>query len=90
MIDLSNSKPFANGGNRACYQHPNNKNICLKITHAGLPQKLKKTAPWYKKYRSLDSFDDNKREELAYTQRAISKNESIVSVSYTHLTLPTN
>ena len=52
MIDLSNSKPFANGGNRACYQHPNNKNICLKITHAGLPQKLKKTAPWYKKYRS--------------------------------------
>jgi len=78
MIDLSNSKPFAEGGNRACYQHPNNKNICLKITYAGLPQKLKKIAPWYKKYRSFDSFDDNKREELAYNQKAISKNESIV------------
>jgi len=36
MIDLSNSMPFAKGGNRACYQHPNNKNICLKITHEGL------------------------------------------------------
>ena len=78
MIDLSNSKPFAKGGNRVCYQHPNNKNICLKVTYEGLPQKLKKIAPWYKKYRSFDSFDDNKREELAYTQRAISKNESIV------------
>ena len=78
MIDLSNSKPFANGGNRACYQHPENINICLKITHPDLPNKLKAKAPWYKKYRSLDSFDDNKREELAYNQKAISKNESIV------------
>ena len=77
MIDLSNSKPFANGGNRACYQHPENINICLKITHPDLPNKLKAKAPWYKKYRSLDSFDDNKREELAYNQKAISKNESI-------------
>ena len=78
MIDLSNSMPFAKGGNRACYQHPNNKNICLKVTHAGLPEKLKKTAPWYKKYRSLDSFDDNKREELAYSQRAVSEHKLII------------
>ena len=78
MIDLSNIEPFAKGGNRSCYQHPENINICLKITHPDLPNQLKANAPWYKKYRSLDSFDDNKREELAYTQRAISKNESIV------------
>ena len=78
MIDLSNSMPFAKGGNRACYQHPNNKNICLKVTHAGLPEKLKKTAPWYKKYRALDSFDDNKREELAYSQRAVSEHKLII------------
>jgi len=78
MIDLSNSKPFAKGGNRACYQHPDNKNICLKVTHTGLPEKLKKTAPWYKKYRSLDSFDDNKREELAYSQRAVSEHKLII------------
>ena len=78
MIDLSNSIPFAKGGNRACYQHPNNKNICLKVTHAGLPEKLKKTAPWYKKYRTLDSFDDNKREELAYSQRAVSEHKLII------------
>jgi hypothetical protein len=78
MIDLSNSMPFAKGGNRACYQHPNNKNICLKVTHAGLPEKLKKTAPWYKKYRTLDSFDDNKREELAYSQRAVSEHKLII------------
>ena len=78
MIDLSNIEPFAKGGNRSCYQHPENINICLKITHPDLPNQLKANAPWYKKYRSLDSFDDNKREELAYNQKAISKNESIV------------
>ena len=78
MIDLSNSMPFAKGGNRACYQHPNNKNIFLKVTHAGLPEKLKKTAHWYKKYRALDSFDDNKREEIAYSQRAVSEHKLII------------
>ena len=75
MIDLSNSKPFANGGNRACYQHPNNKNICLKITHAGLPEKLKKSAPWYKKFRRAQSFDDNIRERNGYKQKAVLNNE---------------
>ena len=75
MIDLSNSKPFANGGNRACYQHPNNINICLKITHAGLPDKLKKSAPWYKKFRKTQSFDDNIRERNGYEQKAVLNNE---------------
>lgn len=75
MIDLSNSKPFANGGNRACYQHPNNKNICLKITHARLPEKLKKSAPWYKKFRRAQSFDDNIREKNGYEQKAVLNNE---------------
>ena len=75
MIDLSNSKPFANGGNRACYQHPNNKNICLKITHEGLAKKLKKSAPWYKKLRRAQSFDDNIREKNGYKQKAILNNE---------------
>ena len=43
-----------------------------------MPEKLKKTAPWYKKYRALDSFDDNKREELAYSQRAVSEHKLII------------
>lgn len=75
MIDLSNTEAFAQGGNRACYQHPDNENICLKITHSGLPLKLKQAAPWYKKYRDESRFDDNIREEAAYRQAAILRHE---------------
>ena len=71
MINLDGVQPFAEGGNRICYQHPNHKNICLKITHPGLPKKLKKEASWYKKLRSEKSFDDNFREKNAYQQKAI-------------------
>ncbi|MGB1069450.1 MAG: YrbL family protein [Henriciella sp.] len=78
MIDLSNTKAFAQGGNRVCYQHPDDENICLKITHAGLPQKLKSQAPWYKKYRDESRFDDNIREHAAYRQRAILQNDPVI------------
>ena len=75
MINLHGIRPFAAGGNRACYQHPDHKNICLKITHPYLPKKLKNKAPWYKKLRNEKSFDDNAREEIAYKQRAIILNK---------------
>ncbi|EJP74034.1 MAG: mutated putative cytoplasmic protein [SAR86 cluster bacterium SAR86B] len=41
MIDLSNIEPFAKGGNRSCYQHPENINICLKITHPESSKSIK-------------------------------------------------
>tara|TARA_B100000073_G_C23532159_1_gene492434 strand:- start:9 stop:644 length:636 start_codon:yes stop_codon:yes gene_type:complete len=71
MIDLSKSTPFAEGGNRKCFVHPSNPNRCLKIVHPGLLKKIRKNKPWYKRLRSLESFDDNLREEKAYQQRAI-------------------
>ena len=75
MIDLSNATPFAEGGNRKCFVHPNNKDRCLKVVHPGLLEKIKKNKPWYKKLRSSDSFDDNLREQAAYNQKAL-KNEN--------------
>ena len=75
MIDLSNATPFAEGGNRKCFVHPNNKDRCLKVVHPGLVEKIKKNKPWYKKLRSSDSFDDNLREQAAYNQKAL-KNEN--------------
>ena len=75
MIDLSNVTPFAEGGNRKCFVHPNNKDRCLKVVHLGLAEKIKKSKPWYKKLRSSDSFDDNLREQAAYNQKAL-KNEN--------------
>ena len=74
MISLEEVKPFAEGGNRVCYIHPNNKSMCLKISKPEVVKKMRSNAPWYKKLRSERSFDDNYREEIAYQQRAIKEN----------------
>ena len=74
MINLSDATPFAEGGNRKCYVHPNNPDRCLKVIHSGLLEKIIKNKPWYKKLRSKNSFDDNLREESAYKQKALKGN----------------
>ena len=74
MISLEEVKPFAEGGNRVCYIHPNNKSLFLKISKPEVVKKMRLNAPWYKKLRSERSFDDNYREESAYQQRAIKEN----------------
>ena len=74
MINLEGVRPFAEGGNRVCYIHPDNNNLCLKISKPEVIAKMRSNAPWYKKLRSEKSFDDNYREERAYHQRAIKEN----------------
>ena len=74
MINLEGVRPFAEGGNRVCYVHPDNKNLCLKISKQEVVKKMRSNAPWYKKLRSEKSFDDNFREERAYQQRAVKEN----------------
>ena len=74
MINLKGVTPFAEGGKRVCYVHPDNKNLCLKVTKTEVVKKMQQNAPWYKKLRSEKSFDDNYREEKAYRQRAIKEN----------------
>ncbi len=43
----------------------------FKSSASWITKKNKKNKPWYKKTRSLESFDDNLREENAYKQKAI-------------------
>ena len=74
MINLEGVRPFAEGGNRVCYTHPDNKNLCLKISKQEVIKKIRSNAPWYKKLRPEKSFDDNFREERAYQQRAVKEN----------------
>ena len=76
MIDLNGLTPFAEGGNRRCFVHPNNPNRCLKVIHSGLLETIIKNKPWYKKLRSSESFDDNLRERDAYNQKALRNNNS--------------
>ena len=71
MIDLNDLTPFAEGGNRRCFIHPDKPERCLKVIHSGLLDEIIKNKPWYKKLRSKDSFDDNLREEAAYKQKAL-------------------
>ena len=73
MIELNGITPFAEGGNRICFVHPNNPDRCLKVIHKGLLTKIKKNKTWYKKFRSLESFDDNLRERDGYNQKALKK-----------------
>tara|TARA_B100000963_G_scaffold288773_1_gene258076 strand:- start:317 stop:952 length:636 start_codon:yes stop_codon:yes gene_type:complete len=73
MIDLKGITPFAEGGNRLCFVHPDKPNRCLKVIHPGLLKKIKRNKSWYKRFRSLESFDDNLREQDAYNQKALKK-----------------
>ena len=75
MIDLDGLTPFAEGGNRKCFIHPDNPDRCLKVIHPGLLKKIRKNKPWYKKFRSLKSFDDNFREKEAYNQKALNSDD---------------
>ena len=73
MINLDGIQPFAVGGNRRCYVHPENNYRCLKVTIQNQSKKAKQDAPWYKKFRNESTFDDNIREQKAYAQRALKK-----------------
>ena len=73
MINLDELQPFAQGGNRRCFVHPNNSYRCLKVSLEQQSKKAKQSAPWYKKFRSEETFDDNLREQKAYNQRALIK-----------------
>ena len=59
-IVLGSSKPFATGDHRLCFKHPSDGSLCVKVNRQGKAQALKANAPLYKKFRSVDSFDDNK------------------------------
>ncbi|WP_406828318.1 YrbL family protein [Microbulbifer sp. ARAS458-1] len=84
MIDLSNCKPFAKGGNRNCFRHPDFPDRCVKVMLPGRLAELRARAPWYKKLFSDDQFDDNSREREGYSQKAL-RNEAPTSIVWQHL-----
>ena len=56
--------------------------MCLKISKPEVIEKTIANAPWYKKLRAKESFDDNLREQEAYNQKALQKDDPDV---WTHL-----
>ncbi|SDJ99985.1 YrbL family protein [Microbulbifer yueqingensis] len=71
MIDLSGLTPFASGGNRHCYRHPDDPEKCVKVMRPGRIEELRGRAPWYKRLAGEAHFDDNLRELAGYRQRAL-------------------
>ncbi|GAA5525162.1 uncharacterized protein YrbL [Microbulbifer aestuariivivens] len=84
MIDLSGLTPFASGGNRHCYRHPQDPEKCVKVMRAGRIDELKRRAPWYKRLGGDSRFDDNLRELDGYRQRAL-RGAGEQSIAWRHL-----
>lgn len=63
MISLSKRQPFARGGNRLCFVHPDDNDRCIKVRRPDFSledRRRKKGFP--KNLKPLSSFDDNREE----------------------------
>ena len=62
-LALSNKSPFAQGGNRLCFVHPDNTNRCIKVRRPDFTlEQLRKKKGFPKNLKPLSSFDDNLEE----------------------------
>ncbi|UZE95760.1 PhoP regulatory network YrbL family protein [Alkalimarinus alittae] len=60
---LKSTKPFAQGGNRLCFVHPNDLNRCIKVRRPDFTlEDLRRRKGFPKNMKPLSSFDDNAEE----------------------------
>lgn len=70
-IRLSTLSPFAQGGNRLCFMHPEYSDRCIKVRRPDFTlEDLRRKKGFPKNLRPLSSFDDNREESLVMTQIA--------------------
>jgi hypothetical protein len=63
MILLKHIKPFAKGGNRLCFVHPEDAGICIKVRRPDFTlEDLRRKKGFPKNLRRLSTFDDNLEE----------------------------
>jgi PhoP regulatory network protein YrbL len=72
-IALRGLTPFATGDHRLCFQHPAHPEWCIKVNRAGKDQALWDKAPFFKKLRSVRSFNDNWQEYQSFQQPAVNR-----------------
>ena len=62
-IRLADAEPFARGGNRLCFVHPQDPARCLKVRRPDFSlEQLRRGKNIFKRLRPLHSFDDNAEE----------------------------
>ena len=71
MIDLGSATPFAQGGNRKCFIHPQDSSKCIKVIDQESYSNRLKNLPWHKKIRGKMSFNDNHEEAKGYQQKSL-------------------
>ena len=63
MLRLTALQPFAKGGNRLCFVHPESRNLCIKVRRPDFTlADLRRKKGFPKTLRPLSSFDDNLEE----------------------------
>ncbi len=70
-LSLKDVTPFAEGGNRFCFVHPEDSNLCVKVTKPGSVAAMRAKRSFIRNLRSDRCFDDNLNEYKAYQQSAI-------------------
>ena len=72
-LELSKLEHFAEGGNRACYIHPEHSALCIKIVKPESIGALRAKRSYIRNLHSDAYFDDNVQEYKAYQQASIKK-----------------
>jgi hypothetical protein len=68
-INLANLTPFANGGNRLCFIHPDDSRLCIKVARPGFsPAEKRSRKKFPKTLKPLRSFDDSQIEHDVLTK----------------------
>lgn len=69
MLTLADREPFAVGGTRRCYVHPDDKNLCVKVLRPDrtAAARLADARGW-RRLKGRRGFDDQRKELKAYQQ----------------------
>ena len=66
-ILLSDLEPFAIGGTRKCFVHPEDANRCIKVLRPDrTPEARRAIASGWRRYKRLRDFDDQWKERKVY------------------------
>lgn len=67
MLRLAHIEPFAIGGTRRCYVHPDDETLCVKVLRGDrTPSARRAVATGWRQLKRLGSFDDQRKELKAY------------------------
>ena len=67
MLRLGHIEPFAIGGTRRCYVHPDDETRCVKVLRPDRTASARRAvATGWRRFKRLRSFDDQRKEDAAY------------------------